>query len=160
MKAKMVEARLQIAQALGHSMGARFFRVLALGTLLVGAAALYSSIIQGEAGNQPATTASSQWSEVEELEAPVIGIPAYTGSQSMDGFEVEELEAAVIGIPASVGSNDTRVERSGSYLDTPYYQNPDWNERQRSASTPPIAGKVESTVSIDLRFLPGSLPED
>ena len=51
MKAQTGEARVKISQALGHSIGTRFLRAVALGALLVGATALYASMSQGEAGS-------------------------------------------------------------------------------------------------------------
>ncbi len=56
MTAQTSEARVRISEALGHSIGARFLRVAALGALLVGAAALYSSMSQGEAVSSPASS--------------------------------------------------------------------------------------------------------
>jgi hypothetical protein len=51
MKPQTGQARVRISEVLGTSIGARFIRVVALGALLVGAAALYSSMSQGEAGS-------------------------------------------------------------------------------------------------------------
>jgi hypothetical protein len=81
MKAGIGKAKVGISEALGHSVGSKFLRVVALGGLLVGAAVLYSSMSQGEAGSRPASSAAIQDIEVEELEAPVIGIAAYGSSE-------------------------------------------------------------------------------
>lgn len=60
MKADMEETNGQLFNALGSSVGARLFRVAALGALLVGAAALYSTMSQGEARSQPPSSETSQ----------------------------------------------------------------------------------------------------
>jgi hypothetical protein len=117
MKAEMGKTRVRISEALGDSIATRFFRVVALATLLVGTAALYSSMSQGEAGSRPASSAAFQDIEVEELEAPVIGIAAYgssettralpdtayLGSQDPEVAErvLDEVRQAFIGIPSS-----------------------------------------------------------
>jgi len=56
MNAQAREAKVRISEVLGNSIGARFLRVVALGALLVGAAALYSSMSQGEAVSSPASS--------------------------------------------------------------------------------------------------------
>jgi hypothetical protein len=54
-KAQTRDATLRRSQALGHSVGARFLRVVVLGGLVVATTALYFSVSQGDAGNQPAS---------------------------------------------------------------------------------------------------------
>ena len=66
MKAEMRTVSARISEALGDSIGTRFLRVVALGALLVGAAALYATISQGE-GATP--TAGSKFGQAYQAPA-------------------------------------------------------------------------------------------
>ena len=65
MKAEIRTARARISEVLGNSIGTRFFRAAALGALLVGAATLFSSISQGEAGSQATSIETHQAAPAE-----------------------------------------------------------------------------------------------
>lgn len=105
MKAQTGQARVRISQALGHGIGGRFFRVVALGALLVGAAALYGSMSRGEAGNQPASNDTSQES--------VAVAPLWSPDPDLAELYYDQLTEGLFGIPASSGETSQAFEAQG-----------------------------------------------
>lgn len=185
MKAELKEARLLVSEALGHSVGARLLRVMALGALLVGAAALYFSVSQGEAGNQSASITSPSGevsaSMAEDLaELPYddltnnfFGIAASGGQipayEEFDPAEwpYDELSKNFLGIPLTTkkvqqrGQVDLIRERIELIEDLEEMGVP-WHMDDQGRvvfGVAPIAGKEKATLSTDHRSPPGTPPE-
>jgi hypothetical protein len=134
-----------ISENLGTKMATRLFRGLALGVLLAAATGIYFSINHGEAGSPSSGSEITQAFEVEELEAPVIGVPAYLSSKAAVDFEIEELEAPVIGVPAYLSSKaavDFEVEElEAAVIGVPAYLSSEasnWDEVEELES--PVIG--------------------
>jgi len=87
----MDKVKVWISEKLGAKIATRVFRGLAVGVLLAAGTGLYFSINQGEAGSPSSGSEITQALEVEELEAAVIGVPAYLGSKAAVDFEVVRL---------------------------------------------------------------------
>ncbi|HLF04057.1 MAG TPA: hypothetical protein VI855_02420 [Dehalococcoidia bacterium] len=137
MKAQTGKARAWISEALGHCTGAKILRVVALGALLVGATALYSSMSQGEAGSSPASTIDQRFppgtlSEDTAGETEIFDEGVLPGRYR---------EGSVVKAEGEIGISDEGV-LPGRY----------WTVR--------APGEEKATPSIDQRFPPGTLPED
>jgi phage head maturation protease len=140
------KSKVWISENLGTKMATRLFRGLALGVLLAAATGLYFSINQGEAGSPSSGSEITQAFEVEELEAPVIGVPAYSNGEINQAFQApaywvqrdeseemlfDEVRQAFIGIPSS-GSEVTQAveveELEAPVIGVPAYSNGEINQ--------------------------------
>jgi hypothetical protein len=138
MNAQTGEAKVRISEALAASIGARFFRVVALGALLVGAAALYSSMSQGEAVSSPASSIDQRF--------PPGSLPEDMPAMVRATMSIDQRFP-----PGTLPEDMPAVERATMSID----------QRFPPGSLPEDMPAVErATMSIDQRFPPGTLPED